>query len=216
MADHDPLGGRGRARGVLQQREVVAVWRTRQPGRGCGGRRGDVNGEPDKTGGGDALREVTAFAVDQRPGGEREARRAVGDDRGAGVAPRLPPRHHQRDGDNAGEDAAEQTGDKVDPGRTQQERALARRRLCGDPRGERFCPLCQFGKGDRRRLAAAIRQHDIGAVVGLRGGAVPQQIGERVSWCGHSRYDARARRSSDSQRQVPVRARSRAIPPVRR
>ncbi len=47
--------------------------------------------------------------------------------------------------------------------------------MLSEPAGQSSGAAVELGEGDRRLLAAAIGQRDIGAVIGLRRGAVAEQ-----------------------------------------
>ena len=127
----------------------------------------------------ETLREIASRRLQ---GGTRqsETRRAVGDDAGARIArPKAPGRHH-RHRDHAGDEAAEEGDDEIEPGREHQERALAALTAVHQLRRKRTGAALELREGQRCLLAAAIGEKDIGALVRLLRGARTQQLDHRV------------------------------------
>ena len=79
----------------------------------------------------------------------------------------MPARHHHRDRDDAGDQAAEKGDDEFEAGRKHQQRALAGPGDAAEPRRERVRGIMQLAKAEDRFLGAAIGQEDVGAFVGL-------------------------------------------------
>ena len=75
--------------------------------------------------------------------------------------------------------AAEERDDEVEARRKDQQRAIAGAGDVGEPRRERRRGVVQLAKGQRRFLGAAIGQKDVGAIVGLRRGAMLQKRHQR-------------------------------------
>ncbi len=154
VADHDPLGRRGRAGGVLQEREVV------RPDAGIAPAGGQVQRQIVGRDPGDGR----DLRVGVEPGLEpRLGRRRREHDGGPAVVQHgAQARQHARrarrigrDGDDAGVEAAEEGGDEFEPGREEQQRAGAWR--------DRRSRALERGR-DGARLAVQLR---IGEVAGL-------------------------------------------------
>ena len=180
VADHHPLGGRRRARGVLQEGEGVAVDPRRPPLRGPLGQPVDREpGErcrPDRP---DRSIEERAGAAEQLPGGQHHAGPGVVEDRAQPGQAARRARRVRRHRHRSRVEAAEECADEFQAGWEQQEdplpRRLQRRERGADPAR---LPL-QLGEGDLRRLDLAVCQELVGDIVGAFRSPCLQQSDQR-------------------------------------
>jgi hypothetical protein len=134
----------------------------------------------------EALREIASGGVQ---GGARqgEARPAVGDDAGARIPRSQAPWRHHRHCDHAGDEAAEKRHDEIEPGRKHQKRALAGLSATHELRRKRIGAPLELREGERRLLAAAVGEKDIGALVRLLGSPRAQKLDHRGMRCLENR-----------------------------
>ena len=178
MADDHPFGSGGGTRSILQKGSVAPL----DVGQSAMGRFGSGEGTIDKQpldlGARQAFAQIRPIAGEQIAPGHRKARRAIGENGGAGVARAAAPGDHHRHGDDPGENATKEGNDEIQAWRKQQRGTIAFAPALGDPLRDRACAEVQLGKGQSDRLATAIRQKDIGEVVGPVRRPDAEQVGE--------------------------------------
>ena len=154
MADHDAL------RAPRSSPRCIAETRCRRPARGASGAVGGARSRrrrPPAIRGSrprEAAAQIAALAGDQRARGQRETRRAIGDDARRWRRGRFAARQHHRHRDHPGQHAAEKPDHEADAVRAQQQGAVARRGARRDPPGQGRRRAGQFGEGDPRHLPA--------------------------------------------------------------
>ncbi len=193
VADDDPLGSRGGARGVLEERRRLAARRRRLPRR-IGGRQ-LVDRQPGESREAGDLGAQPAQPRQARGDGQDGGGPRVAGDRGE--ARQAAPRRRRIGGhrDRAGVEAAQEGGDEVEAGREEQHRPLARQAGAVEPGAEGARRAVELGIGQPPLLLLAVAQEGVGEAIGSRRRPLPQDGAEILrSLCGLGLRHAYSRR----------------------
>ena len=140
----------------------AAVRRADSPPPGAGRA---IDGDADDAGRLEPAHDVAARSGEERAARQYEPRRAIGDHGRVAVLGAVAPRQHKRNGDDARAQAAEECNHEFQPGREQQQRAVASLAPRRQARRDGVCALPQLAERQRILLDIALGQEDVGPLV---------------------------------------------------
>ena len=111
---------------------------------------------------------------------QREARRAIGNDRGVCIARGIPPRQHDRHRHRTEHETGEKGNDEGWIGGKHEQHAIAAGHLGGEATGQGSGVSLKFGECQTVFLLQIVAEKNVSRLVGLRVGAVPEQLDERA------------------------------------
>ncbi len=178
VGDGDALGGGGRARGVLEEGEVVARQLGQRRGRTIGAELERIDREHRRTGEVRALGGEALGAAGEGGGSEHQPRPGVGGDREQPLVAPTRAGGGGRHGHRAGPQAAQECGHEIEPGGVEQQGALARRPGLGEDAAKDGRAVLDAGESQAAGFGLAVRQEAERQAVRVLRRAPPEDVEE--------------------------------------